>query len=208
MLDHARIWQAIDRLARERGLSASGLARRAGLDPTTFNKSKRLSREGKPRWPSTESLARILGATGASLTEFAAYAETENGGWRGLPRAAFAEAERPGRFDERGRPTGSSWAAYAFPALADSEAFALGIESETTAPPLKSGDVVIVSPRAEVVPGDRVVVRTKAGRLALGILRGRSPTSVEVGPLDGTSQVTQIPAADVHWVARILWASQ
>ena len=47
--------------------SASGLAKRAGLDPTSFNKSKRVTGEGRPRWPSTESLAKVLEATGASL---------------------------------------------------------------------------------------------------------------------------------------------
>ena len=47
MLKHTDIWRAIDRLAAQHGLSASGLARRAGLDPTTFNKSKRTTNDGK-----------------------------------------------------------------------------------------------------------------------------------------------------------------
>ena len=79
MLTHADVWRAIDRLAQEYGLSASGLARRAGLDPTTFNKSKRITREGKNRWPSTESVAKVLTATGASLNEFVSYVG-ESGG--------------------------------------------------------------------------------------------------------------------------------
>ena len=49
MLKHADVWKAIDRLAREYGFSTSGLARQSGLDPTTFNKSKRITREGKLR---------------------------------------------------------------------------------------------------------------------------------------------------------------
>ena len=60
MLTHAQVWSAIDRLAARAGLSASGLARRAGLDPTTFNKSKRITPEGRARWPSTESIAKAL----------------------------------------------------------------------------------------------------------------------------------------------------
>ena len=70
MLTHADIWRAIDALAASRGLSASGLARRAGLDATSFNPSKRVAFNGKPRWPSTESLAKTLAATGCSLAEF------------------------------------------------------------------------------------------------------------------------------------------
>lgn len=69
MFTHEQIWSAIDRLAKDKGYSPSGLAKKAGLDPTTFNKSKRLSADGKPRWPSTESIAKILTVTGASLSD-------------------------------------------------------------------------------------------------------------------------------------------
>jgi hypothetical protein len=72
MLKHADVWRAIDRLAEKHGMSPSGLARRSGLDPTTFNKSKRITKEGKQRWPSTESVAKVLTATGDSLAEFVA----------------------------------------------------------------------------------------------------------------------------------------
>lgn len=70
MYSHDDIWRAIDRLAQSFGYSPSGLAKKAGLDPTTFNKSKRLSADGKARWPSTESIAKILAVTGASLSDF------------------------------------------------------------------------------------------------------------------------------------------
>jgi len=76
MTDAARLnqqlWYAIDHLAEIRGLSTSGLARKAGLDPTAFNKSKRFSRDGRPRWPSTESISRVMLATGVSFSQFAA----------------------------------------------------------------------------------------------------------------------------------------
>ena len=60
MLTHGQIWTALDRLAERSGLSPSALAKRAGLDPTTFNKSKRITSDGRERWPSTESLAKAL----------------------------------------------------------------------------------------------------------------------------------------------------
>ena len=68
MLTHSDIWNAVDRLAARAGLSASGLAKKAGLDPTTFNKSKRITPEGRPRWPSTELVAKSLQATGVTST--------------------------------------------------------------------------------------------------------------------------------------------
>ena len=70
MLSHAQIWAALDRLAARAGLSPSGLAKKAGLDPTTFNKSKRITPDGRARWPSTESIAKSLAATGATLEQF------------------------------------------------------------------------------------------------------------------------------------------
>jgi phage repressor protein C with HTH and peptisase S24 domain len=70
MLSHGSVWAAIDRLATARGLSVSALAKAAGLDPTAFNKSKRLGPDGRPRWPSTESLAKIFDAANADVREF------------------------------------------------------------------------------------------------------------------------------------------
>jgi phage repressor protein C with HTH and peptisase S24 domain len=94
MLTYVDIWRAIDRLAHAHGLTPSGLARRSKLDPTTFNKSKRVSRDGKYRWPSTESIAKILAATGADLAEFATYAGAAPppGADRRVPMMSIAQA--------------------------------------------------------------------------------------------------------------------
>jgi len=70
LLTHEQIWSALDRLAARASLSPSGLARRAGLDPTTFNKSKRVTADGRERWPSTESVAKALAAADASIDIF------------------------------------------------------------------------------------------------------------------------------------------
>lgn len=69
MLTHEQIWKALDRLAQSNGYSSSGLAKKAGLDPTSFNKSKRHSPDGKPRWPSTESISKVLAVTGATMSD-------------------------------------------------------------------------------------------------------------------------------------------
>ncbi len=70
MISHRNIWHAIDALAERKGLSVSALARLAGLDPTSFNPSKRTSKDGRERWPSTESLAKILAATEEDMDSF------------------------------------------------------------------------------------------------------------------------------------------
>jgi phage repressor protein C with HTH and peptisase S24 domain len=72
-MTHEEIWKAIERFATEHKMSCSGLAKCSGMDATTFNKSKRWSKEGKPRWPSTRSLSKILSSTGVQIEEFTKY---------------------------------------------------------------------------------------------------------------------------------------
>ncbi len=115
MLTHPQIWRAIDALAVRHGLSPSGLARHAGLDPTTFNKSKRDAANGKLRWPSTESLAKVLAATGASLDEFTALVgEGCAVRTRMVPQIGMVQAGNAGFFDDSGFPAGPRWEDIAF----------------------------------------------------------------------------------------------
>src|ERR1700693_2221908 len=115
MLTHAQVWSAIDRLAARAGLSASGLARRAGLDPTTFNKSKRITASGRARWPSTESISKALAATGTSIEAFVGLIHGTGTPARGVPLLGFAEAGAGGYFDDGGFPAGTGWDEIAFP---------------------------------------------------------------------------------------------
>src|ERR1044071_960850 len=111
MLRHQDIWAAIDRLAAAYGMTASGLARKAGLDPTTFNRSKRIAADGRLRWPSTESIAKVLDATGAPLDEFMTF--VAGTGWsaprRRIPLLGLAQAGAGGFFDDAGFPIGNGW---------------------------------------------------------------------------------------------------
>src|ERR1700692_5153386 len=102
MLTHAQVWSAIDRLAARAGLSASGPARRAGLDPTTFNKSKRITAAGRARWPSTESISKALAATGTSIETFVGLIQGGTGApARGVPLLGLGDG-RARRHFERG----------------------------------------------------------------------------------------------------------
>src|SRR5206468_5392166 len=92
MLTHDQIWVALDRLAARAGLSPSGLAKRSGLDPTTFNKSKRITPDGRARWPSTESVAKALAATGTSVDIFVQLIEdTGRAPTQSVPLIGFAQ---------------------------------------------------------------------------------------------------------------------
>jgi phage repressor protein C with HTH and peptisase S24 domain len=205
---HDQIWRAIDEMALRRGLTPSGLARAAGLDPTAFNKSKRAGPDGKPRWPSTESLARIFAATGATLEELAALVAGRDAA-RGaaVPIVGMARAGADGFFDEQGFPIGAA-ETLRFPGLDDDRVYALEIAGDSMEPLYRPGDIVIVQPSAPVRRGDRVVARTRDGEVMAKTLARRTDQVVELASVNPAYPPRRLRAEDVEWIARIVWASQ
>ena len=210
MLRHGDIWRAIDALAADHGLTASGLARRAGLDPTTFNKSKRITREGKPRWPSTESVAKILDATGSSLDAFTVHI-TGHRGRRGaarIPVLGYTQAGDRGYFDDAGYPVGTGWDEITFPDLNDPHAFALEVSGDSMEPVYREGDVIVVSPAAQIRRGDRVVLKTKAGEVMAKQLVRQTAHRIELQSINPRYPDRSFTMSEVAWMARIVWAGQ
>jgi len=208
ILTHSQVWTALDRLAERAGMSPSGLAKRAGLDPTTFNRSKRVTADGRERWPSTESIAKALAATGTSIDSFAKLIDDDGvRDGRSVPLLGFAQAGTSGAFDEAGLPSGRGWTEIALPATEDGHTFALEISGDALKPAYRDGDVIVVSPETPIRRGDRVVVKTAAGEVLIRELKRRSAKAVELASLDGGSD--QALASDnVEWMARIVWARQ
>jgi phage repressor protein C with HTH and peptisase S24 domain len=209
MLTHAQVWSAIDRLAARAGLSASGLARRAGLDPTTFNKSKRVTPQGRARWPSTESIAKALTATGTPFDIFVTLIE-QSGGTpeHAMPLLGFAEAGASGYFDDGGFPAGQGWDEIAFPSVNDEHAYALEVSGQSMEPAYRDGDVILVSPSAPIRRGDRVVVKTRGGEVMAKELKRRTVKTIELKSLNAAHPDRTLAATDVLWISRVLWASQ
>jgi phage repressor protein C with HTH and peptisase S24 domain len=208
MLTHKTIWQAIDRLAEKSGFSASGLARRAGLDPTSFNKSKRISAQGKPRWPTTESLARALRAAGLSFADFVALVEGESLNTLRVPVIGMAQAGRGGYFDDAGHPTGHGWDEIQFPDIADPASYALEIAGDSMLPVFRDGDLIVVSPSAPVRRGDRVVARTQEGEVMVKLLARRTAKLVALHSFNPEFPPRVIETGALAWMSRIIWASQ
>jgi phage repressor protein C with HTH and peptisase S24 domain len=207
MLTHYQIWRGIDTLASRRGLSPSGLARLAGLDPTTFNKSKRGADAGKLRWPSTESLAKVLTATGASLDDFVALVSDQaaRAPLRSVPLIGWAQA---GFFDDAGFPTGHGWEEIAFPDLSDAHAYALEIAGDSMLPVYRDGDRILVSPSANLRRGDRVVVKTLAGEVMAKHLGRLTVQRIELKSFNAAYEDRAFTMSDIAFVHRIIWASQ
>ena len=209
MFQHGDIWRALDSLAASRGLSASALAKRAGLDPTTFNKSKRVTRDGKLRWPSTESVSKVLTAVNATTVEFVTYlgsAEPERR--RRVPVIGYAMAGKDGYFDDAGYPAGSGWDEVVFPDLEDPHCYALEITGDSMAPVYRDGDIIVVSPHGQLRRGDRVVAKTRSGEVLAKELVRQTPRQLELISLNPAHGERIIPANELAWVHRIVWASQ
>jgi phage repressor protein C with HTH and peptisase S24 domain len=206
-LTHEQIWIALDQLAERAGLSASGLAKKAGLDPTTFNRSKRVTADGRARWPSTESIARALAATDSSIDSFVRLIGAPDRATRLIPLLSFVEAVNDGALDQRGFPAGESRNEIALP-FADEHAFALEISGDTMRPAYRDGDIVVVAPATPIQRGDRVVVKTAAGELTIGEIKRRTARTLELRALDSNGEERTLAASDVAWVARIVWVKQ
>lgn len=208
MLTHDQIWTALDRLAERAGLSPSGLAKRSGLDPTTFNKSKRITNDGRERWPSTESVAKALAATNTGIDAFVRFIGDGSRAVQSVPLIGFAQAGTGGYFDDGGFPAGSGWSEVGLPSVNDEHAYALEISGDSMRPAYRDGDVIVVSPGAPVRRGDRVVVKTSEGEVMVKELKRRTAKVLELQSLNPEHPDRTLSPSEVEWIARIVWASQ
>lgn len=218
MLSHDRIWAAIDALATENRLTPSGLARRSGLDPTSFNKSKRVTNHNRLRWPSTESISKALNATDTPLSEFLNIVENRLGNSNlksatalealNIPLLGMAQAGVGGFFDDGGFPAGQGWEEIDFPKGEHDSIFALEVSGDSMQPLYRDRDVLIVSPGAEVRKGDRVVVKTLEGEVMAKILQHKTAHKIELVSLNREHEDRTFKLEELEWIARIIWASQ
>lgn len=214
MLSHERVWAAIDALAQANRLTASGLARRAGLDSTSFNKSKRITNARRLRWPSTESISKALNATDTTLAEFLSF--VEGGGSEisrmpdmfQIPLLGMAQAGVGGFFDDGGFPVGQGWDEIEFPKGEHESIFALEVSGTSMLPLYRDGDRLIVAPNASVRKGDRVVVKTLEGEVMAKILQRKTSSTIDLLSLNREHEDRSFKLTELEWIARIVWASQ
>jgi phage repressor protein C with HTH and peptisase S24 domain len=214
-MQHKDIWRALDTLAAEHGLTVSALARRAGLDPTTFTPAKRRLPDGRARWPSTESLAKVLLATRTPLESFTALVSGARAlppaartGLRRLPLLPLPAAATDSYFDAAGHPTGAAPSEVSLPEIGDPAAYALAVSDDEMAPVFREGDIVIASPAAPVRHGDRVVVRLCNGTLFARELLERSARRLVLRRYSPPHARLHLDNAEVAFLHRIVWASQ
>jgi phage repressor protein C with HTH and peptisase S24 domain len=215
ILTHAWIWSAIDSLAERHELSPSALARRAGLDPTTFNPSKRITADGNPRWPSTASLSKILEATSTTLDEFAslhALRPTETKFIRLLdstddPRAAPILAEiRDTRVSNWPLEAERRHGPRSAPRI--HSPFGLAVADDSLEPVYSRGNTLIVSIGAATRSGDKVVLKQRDGQPSARLFLGETSDEVVVGSLVREGRVAHLDRGSIDWMGRIVWVRQ
>ena len=212
MLKHEDVWRGIDRLASSLGYSPSGLAKKASLDPTAFNKSKRISPDGKPRWPSTESLSKVLTVTGTTLSDFIsildAGADDVVQTSYAIPVIDFADTAKKSNFDDNGHPKGKAWSETALPGASKDGLYAITASGDTMKPLYRQGDIIVVDPTTRIRKNDRVVVKLKSGDVIVNTLTKKSDNNCTLKPLNPKHENLTVKNSDILWMARVVWVSQ
>lgn len=218
MFRHLQIWTAIDRLADMNGLSPSGLARKAGLDATAFNKSKRFSKEGRERWPSTESLAKVLDVTKTEFLDFGMILvpDSKTGSPHSVTDLVYTshvndtpmELPRSGFFEEDVQESAGKWQIIPLPEGQFDGDYAFRISDNTMLPVYRENDIVIVSKQVKTKPGDRVLVKLPTGKFIVRILLDSDQDSVLLTTFNTDKEEQRLNRNSLDWMMKITWASQ
>ena len=206
-MQHGDVWRALDAIATRKGLTPSGLAKLAGLDATAFNKSKRISKGGRPRWPSTESIARALKAASVDYAEFASL--VSGAASLTIPFLELPKVTRNGLFGDTGMPEPPKWDAIAFPGTEwDEGCFALEVVDDSLHPVYRTGDRLIASRQASIRAQDRVLCKTVSDQVLIGAVARQTSRRLDLNSIVDGGEMSRLDLNDVHWLARIIWVSQ
>jgi phage repressor protein C with HTH and peptisase S24 domain len=215
-LTHRWIWNAIDTLAARNGLTPSGLARSAGLDPTTFNRSKRVTPEGRPRWPSTESIAKVLEATETTLDAFATLQLQRPLEFSvdGIERGEIAGVEvvaeiRDGAVVGWDPIRSGAPVANRDPIVTPiRRRFASHVGDTSLEPAYSPGNLLVVSEASPPRPGDRVLVKLRGALVVPRLLLATGETHITLASCTDGAQSLRVEHHNVGWIARIVLVRQ
>lgn len=125
-----------------------------------------------------------------------------------VPVLGYAEAGNRGFFDDAGYPVGTGWDEIVFPDINDPHVFALEVSGNSMEPVYREGDVIVVSPAAQIRRGDRVVLKTREDEVMAKQLVRQTAHKIDLQSLNPRHPDRSFNFADVAWMARIVWASQ
>lgn len=207
-MKYEQVWDAVDKLARLHGLSPSGLARKAGLDATTFNKSKRIRPDGKKRWPSLDSINKILEACNVSFEQFYHLIDEElhQESLNAIPYITYSLLGSQVNVNND-RLVTENWKQVNFPDTT-ANLYAIDIDVSDFEPYYRMGSMVIVAQNSEIRKGDRIVVFLKNGTILMKEFVHRTPSTLVLRNIGDAENQDNVNITDIELVNRILWAGQ
>lgn len=207
-MKYEQVWDAVDKLARTHGLSPSGLAKKAGLDATTFNKSKRIRADGKKRWPSLDSINKILDACNVTFEQFYSLIDEDLNPdlLNAVPYIKFSAMDC--NLDIRDdRLNTDKWNRLHFPDTT-TNLYAIDIDVTDFEPFYRAGSIIIATKSSEIRKGDRIVVIFKNGDILIKEFVHRTPSTLVLGDIANPQKEMNVNIIDIELVNRILWAGQ
>lgn len=207
-MQYEQVWDAVDKLARLNGLSPSGLAKKAGLDATTFNKSKRVRPDGKKRWPSLDSINKIISACNISFEQFYNLIDEElqPESLNGVPYIKYSELEK-GITVLNDEPQTDNWARKNFPATT-AGLYAIELDNSEYEPFYRRSSTLIAAKNSEICKGNRVIVFLKKGGILIREFSHRTATTLVLNDIPDGLRTTEVNIVDVALINRIFWVSQ
>ena len=207
-MKYETIWSAVDNLAKALSMTPSGLAKKSGLDSTTFNRSKRIRPDGKKRWPSLDSINKVLEYCNISFEEFYNYGDNYDGhsNIQTIPFARLSNNVIPS-YQEDNAPDTTNWESIAF-TIRTNSAYALEIDTNEYEPVYKKGSTVLLLKNSEIRHGDRIAVFFNDGSKVLAEFMHRKPQTIELLSLKKSENEISVKIDDIAYINRIVWVSQ
>lgn len=207
-MKYETVWSAVDNLAKNLGMTPSGLAKKSGLDSTTFNRSKRVRPDGKRRWPSLDSINKVLEYCNISFEEFYNYGDNCDG-HSNIQTIPFARLSNNSilAYLEDNAPDTTNWESIAFP-IGTNSAYALEIDTAEYEPTYKKGSTILLLKNSEIRHGDRIAVFFYDGSKVLGEFIHRKPQTIELLSLKNSEAEISAKIDDIAYINRIVWVSQ
>lgn len=225
-----KLWDCLDEVARQKRLSISGLAKLATMDATAFNKSKRIDKNGRARWPSSESIYKALNAADYSLVEFAFMVEDKlrPASEAGFPllrladlqdgqdsNALLSEAprfsakEKAAHMEEPPAPNAAKeYEESAAPAQKDFALLWRRLRKETDAENVWRETILIVSFSAPPKIGAFALLGNVAGAAVCGRLLEKTPYSLEIESDAPEKERLSFPVNDLAFALRVKFIIQ
>lgn len=206
-LTHKDLFRAFEVLARDHNLSVSGMAVMAGLDATALNPSKRINqRNGRPAWPSTETLFKIVNALHCNLFDFAASIQPETRRAALIPSCSYSQVMNSRMFGKYDDIQLDKWDVGQFYLADDERAYALAMTTDRYEPLFRQGATLVISPSEKCTRDDRVIIYTK-NKISIGLLGDNTNAKVTIGEVGRANTAAVILKRDIVRMHKIIWTT-